>query len=105
MLFFLLIAVVLSAQERTLLRTREVKERALLDQEDATIWGRLIEESSMSHDDNTGDKKGRRQGGKKEDKKGGDKEEDKVATKMESEERETEREVRKNMMMKGNERR
>ena len=46
MLFFLLIAVVLSAQERTLLRTREVKERALLDQKDATIWGRLIEESS-----------------------------------------------------------
>ena len=62
MLFFLLIAVAVSAQERALLRKREVNERVLLDQEDATVWGRLVEESSMYHHG----KKGSKKGGKKE---------------------------------------
>ena len=65
MFFFLLIAVAVSAQERTLLQKREVKERALLDQEDATLWGRLVEESSMYHHGKKGGKKRRKNGGKK----------------------------------------
>ena len=53
----LLIVVVLSAQERTLLRTRQAQERVLLDQEETTIWGRLIEDSSMSYISRKGGKK------------------------------------------------
>jgi hypothetical protein len=70
MLFFLLVAVALSAQEKPLLRTREVEKRALLDHEEATLWGRLLDDSSMHHDG----KKGGKKGGKKEGKKGGKKE-------------------------------
>jgi hypothetical protein len=68
-IFLLMVAVVLSKQERTLLRTRDAEERALLDHEEATLWGRLLDDSSMHHDG----KKGGKKGGKKEGKKGGKK--------------------------------
>jgi hypothetical protein len=77
-IFLLMVAVVLSKQERTLLRTRDAEERALLDHEEATLWGRLLDDSSMHHDGKKGGKKGGKKegkkGGKKEGKKGGKKE-------------------------------
>jgi hypothetical protein len=74
LLFFLVIAVAFSAQEKNLLRTRDIEERALLDQEEATLWGRLLDDSSMHHEGKKGGKKEGKKGGKKEGKKGGKKE-------------------------------